>query len=330
MKALAYFKAHTLDQFAIQEMDLPEPEVKPNDVLIHIKATAVNPVDYKIRLSRSATDRRPVVLGWDAAGVIEKVGNKVTDFVVGDEVFYSGDITGTGSYAELQAIDHRLIAKKPKSLSFAAAASLPLTGITAWEALLEKGIQYTNQTYVLIIGAGGGVGSIAIQILKAMTPAIVIGTASRPETSDWIQKLGADYVIDHRLPLLKQLSALNIPEVDVIFGTNYSDHYLADIPQLLRPFGHFCLIDDPESLDIVHFKNKSLSVHWELMAAKTMHGYKPESQGHILSQIAKLVNEGKIKPTLVTTLKGLTAENMKEAHIMLENGTAIGKIVLEI
>ncbi|KYG62390.1 hypothetical protein AZI86_16270 [Bdellovibrio bacteriovorus] len=329
MKALGYKKAHTLADFEISEIQIPVPKLKPHDVLVKVKALAINPVDIKIRQNRNASGEY-VILGWDAAGVIEDLGTDVHGFAKGDEVYYAGDLNRDGSYAEFQAVDHRIIAKKPHSLSFIESAALPLTSLTAWEALLERRFEYTPETKVLVIGGAGGVGSIAVQLLKSETKAKVIATASRPETKAWCEKWGADHVIDHRQNLATELAKLDIKYVDIIFGTTHSADYLTQIPGILKPFGHFVLIDDPKVLDIAAFKSKSLSVHWEFMFAKSSHGYKMETQGHILKTVAHLVDSRKIQSTGNTVLKGLTPGHIRQAHQMIENGTSIGKIVISI
>jgi NADPH:quinone reductase len=330
MKALAYKKAHSLKEFVIKSYDVATPELRPNDVLVKIHAISVNPVDFKIRGSRSGTDANPVILGWDASGVIEKLGSDVKNFSIGDEVYYAGDLMRAGSYAELQAVDSRIIALKPKTLSHVEAVSLPLTSLTAWEALLERGFVYSQKTKILIIGGAGGVGSIATQLLKAKTPATVIATASRPETMEWAKKMGADHIIDHRKPLGEELKKLGIDALDIIFSTTHTENYLSIIPKLLRPFGSLCLIDDPKTLDITQFKVKALSVHWEFMFAKTMNDYHIETQGKILTEIAKLVDNKKIKHTAGLVLEGLNPENIHQAHKTLESNGSIGKIIIKI
>ncbi len=330
MKALGYYTAHTIQNFAIEELEVADPTINPNDLLIRVKAISVNPVDYKIRQSRNAADKHPVILGWDVAGVVEKIGKSVNGFKPGDEVFYAGDVKKDGGNAELQAVDHRIVAKKPSSLSFAQAAALPLTSITAYEAFFPRAIddrQKNNK--VLIIGGAGGVGSIATQILKAMTNSTVIVTASRPDTISWCKKMGADLIVDHTKDLKTQLEQHHINNVDVIFGTTHSAQYLEIIPQLLRPFGHFCLIDDPEKLDIVKFKTKALSVHWEFMFAKTMNDFDISSQGMILEKMNHLVEEKKIVSTANMILKGFSAANLRKSHELLESGKSVGKIVIE-
>lgn len=330
MKALSYVKAHQFSDFAIELKELPRPLLKATDVLVRVRAIAVNPVDFKIRQGRSGTEANPVILGWDASGVIEEIGTEVKGFKAGDEVYYAGDLSRAGSYAELQAVDYRLVGNKPKTLSFAEAAGLPLTTLTAWEALFDRPhVTFDANTQVLIIGGAGGVGSLAIQLLKSKTSAKVIATASRPESIAWVKKMGADHVIDHSKDLREGFKAEGIKEVDLVFGTTHSDLYLKTIPDLLRPFGHFVLIDDPESLDIVSFKRKALSVHWQLMFTKSLSNYRLESQGQILNEMAKLIDSGKVKTTVNTLIKGMTAASIREAHKIQESGKALGKTVIE-
>ncbi len=324
MKAFCYETAHPLEAFNLQLRRLPDPVPGDMELLIDVKAFSLNPVDYKIRRSRNGTPETPVILGWDAAGIVLKTGKNVTGFKEGDAVFYAGDLTRPGSYADRQTVDARLVAKKPENLSFEEAAALPLTSLTAWEALFERGITYTPQTIVLIVGGAGGVGSIAIQLLKAATPATVIATASRPETKDWVKKMGADHVIGRDLE--KELVALGYPEVDVIFATTHTKDYALLYPKILRPFGSLCVIDDPQTLDVVPFKTKAQSLHWELMFAKSMHQFRPESQGHILQKIAHLVQEKRIFSTLTTSLEA-TVEQLQKGHTLLETGTSLGKLV---
>ncbi|WPB81317.1 zinc-binding alcohol dehydrogenase family protein [Archangium violaceum] len=330
MKALAYTKAHPLTDFQIKDMEVPRPALKPHDVLMEVKAFSINPVDFKVRGSRTLPNGEPVILGWDAAGVVVEVGPEAKGFKVGDEVYGAGDLTRSGSYGELYAIDSRIIARKPRSLSFTEAAALPLTALTAWEALIARPeLELGRGSSALVIGGAGGVGSIAIQLLKQKTQAKVIATASRPETIEWCSRMGADATIDHRKDLEKELERIGIKEVDAIFSTTHSDTYAGVFPKILRPFGNLSLIDDPKTLDIVPFKRKSISVHWELMFTKTLLSYRLESQGEILKELAQLVDEGKIKTTANTILKGATAEHLRFAHEMSEQGKGVGKIVIE-
>lgn len=329
MKALGYFKAHDLSEFSIRELDVPDPELKPTDLLVRVKAISVNPVDFKIRSSRNGQQDKPVILGWDAAGIIEKCGSEVTIFKPGDEVYYAGDNTKDGAYAELQSIDHRVVAKKPKNLSFSEAAALPLTTLTAWESLFEQLKIPAEKSEVFIMAGAGGVGSIAIQLLKALTKAHVITTASRPDTVAWTKKMGADLVIDYHDDIPAALQKNNIQSVDAIFSATTTQDYISEYAKILRPFGQICILEGPVPLDINPLKQKSLSVHWEFMFTKTMFNYQMESQGKILKKLAELIEAKKIISTANTYLTGFSAENIQSAHTLLESGKSIGKIVID-
>ncbi|PCI85938.1 MAG: Zn-dependent oxidoreductase [Hyphomicrobiales bacterium] len=329
MKAYAYHHGHELDAFAIEALEVLMPEIGEFDVLVKLKAIGLNPVDYKIRQTRSAEDNVPVILGWDASGRIEKIGNQVKDFKIGDEVFYAGDITRAGSYAEYQAIDSRIIALKPKHISHVEAAALPLTSLTAWEGILDHNINYTADTRVLIIGGAGGVGSMAIQLIKATTDATIITTASRADTIEWCQNLGVDYVINHHQDLAAQLKDIGIDAVDVVFCTTNSERHIDNLAEIIRPFGHVTFIQDNGSLDIASFKFKSITTHWEFMFSKSMFGHDLQSQGDILAKVAQLIDGGKIKSTLNNDLGQISCDSIKQGHSLLESGKSIGKIVLE-
>ena len=323
MQAFFYRQAHEYADFAVELGDQPEPENGSRDLLVRVKAFSFNPVDAKIRRSRSGSS---VILGWDASGIVEQIGSEVVGFVSGDEVFYSGDIQRLGSNAELQTVDHRLVARKPERLSFAETAALPLTMLAAYEALFEHGQTYTKDSKVLIIGGAGGVGSAAIQLLKTLTEATVIVTASRPETRQWCLELGADHVIGREL--VDELEAIGIGELDAVFSTTHTSQYLSLLPSILRPFGSLSLIDAPETLDIVPFRAKSLSIHWESMFTKSSLNYQVATQGKFLSQLAKWIDEGKIRTTLRTLLPA-NLENFERAHSQLESGSGVGKMVME-
>lgn len=330
MQALGYFKSHELPSFSITPLEVPEPHLTPYDLLIEVKAIAVNPIDYKIRMSRSSTAEKPVILGWDASGIVREVGSQVSKFKVGDSVFYAGDLRRDGCYAQLQAVDSRIVGKKPELLSFAEAASLPLTALTAWEALFERYFRYTPQTRVLVIGGAGGVGSMAIQLLRARTESQIIATASREETRHWCLELGAHHVIDHSRDLFQELQKIGMNSVDLVFLTTHAQQHLAKIPELLRPFGHFCLIDDPPTIDLSPFKAKSLTLHWELMFSKTLNNFELETQGEILNKVGDLIASRQIKPTAKRIWQGLTPENIRRAHELLESGRSDGKTVIEL
>ena len=331
MKAISYIDGmdHGF-QNPLVDIEKAMPSLKDRDLLVRIKAISVNPVDTKVRRN-SVVAGNMRILGWDAVGEVIEVGSGVQHFKVGDQVWYAGDLTRDGSNAEYQAVDERIVSLKPQSLSNAEAAALPLTAITAWEMLFDRfNVDLDQSDNILVIGGAGGVGSIAIQLLKAKTNLKVIATASREETKAWVKSLGADYVIDHTEDLNTQIKALGLDAPRYIFSTNQTETYLPQISKLIAPQGKFGLIDDPKSLDIVEFKSKSVSVHWEFMFTRSMFNTTDiEQQSQLLHQVAELVDNHTIKTTLNQTLGKINAKNLKLAHELIETGRAKGKIVLE-
>jgi NADPH2:quinone reductase len=274
------------------------------------------------------------ILGWDATGVVVATGSETSLFKVGDEVFYAGALTRPGTNAQFHVVDERLVGAKPRSLGWAEAAALPLTAVTAWEALFDRldvkkpvsGIKPS----ILIIGGAGGVGSIAIQLARHLTDLEVIATASRPETQAWVRDLGAHHVLDHSKPLDQELAAQGLAAPGFVFCTTNTDQHLAAIIELIAPQGRFCVIDDPATLDIMPFKLKSISVHWELMYTRSLF-QTPDMQAQhtILNEVSRLVDAGALRTTLSETLGTINAANLKTAHALLEAGRAKGKLVLE-
>ena len=331
MKAISYIDGmdHGF-QNPLVDIEKAMPSLKDRDLLVRIKAISVNPVDTKVRRNPVAVGNTRI-LGWDAVGEIVEVGSGVQHFKVGDQVWYAGDLTRDGSNAEYQAVDERIVSLKPQSLSDAEAAALPLTAITAWEMLFDRfNVDLEKFDNILVIGGAGGVGSIAIQLLKAKTNLKVIATASREETKAWVKSLGADYVIDHTEDLNTQIKALGLDAPRYIFSTNQTETYLPQISKLIAPQGKFGLIDDPKLLDIGEFKSKSVSVHWEFMFTRSMFNTTDiEQQSQLLHQVAELVDNHRIKTTLNQTLGKINAKNLKLAHELIETGRAKGKIVLE-
>ncbi|WP_313740663.1 zinc-binding alcohol dehydrogenase family protein [Pseudomonas sp.] len=319
------------DARSLYDHTLPTPTPGARDLLVEIKAIAVNPVDTKVR-ARSTSDQ-PQVLGWDAVGVVRAVGAEVTLFKQGDEVFYAGAIDRPGSYSEYHLVDERIVGHKPRSLDNASAAALPLTSITAWELLFDRlGVQENGGQgqNLLVIGAGGGVGSILVQLARQLTQLTVIGTASRPETQAWVEQLGAHHVIDHSQPFAAQLERLQLGPIDHVISLTHTGNYLPQIVDVLRPQGQLALIDDPEQLDIMPLKRKSLSVHWELMFTRSLYHTDDMIEQHrLLERVSTLIDEGVIKTTLGEHFGTIDANNLKRAHALLESGKAKGKIVLE-
>jgi zinc-binding alcohol dehydrogenase family protein len=335
MRAVAYQQQGTIDRAeSLVDIELPDPAVTGRDLLVEVKAVSVNPVDTKVRSGSGPIRGDWRVLGWDASGVVRAVGPDVNGFKAGDEVFYAGSIGRDGTDAELHLVDERIVGKKPASLDWAEAAALPLTAITAWEALFERLSVRTPVAgaapALLIIGGAGGVGSMAIQLARQVPELIVIATASRPETQAWVGELGAHHVIDHRQPLARQVASIGIGAPAFVFSTTHTDEHIDQIAELIAPQGRFALIDDPKTLDIVPFKRKSVSTHWEFMFTRSMFETADmETQGQILSAIAELLDAGEVRTTLTERLSPINAANLKRAHKALESTTARGKIVVE-
>ena len=332
MKAIGFQQAGpiTADNSLI-EFDTPIPSIGPNDLLVEVRGLSVNPVDVKVRANRPPESGTKII-GYDAAGVVQQVGSNVSRFNVGDEVFYAGDLTRQGTNAELHAVDERIVGKKPQSLSFVDAAALPLTALTAWEILFDSfALQQQGGAgeSLLIIGAAGGVGSILIQLAKQLTGLTVIATASRQETIEWVKKMGADHVINHRQPLAEQIKNLGL-EPRYVTPLTASDEHFEAIIELIKPRGHIALIDDPESLDINIMKQKALSLSWEFMFTRSMFQTSDMIKQHeILNQVSALVDNGAIVSTASNNAGKISVATLKELHAFQESGRAYGKNVLE-
>ena len=295
---------------------------------------SVNPVDFKVRRSTGPTDGEWKVLGWDAAGVVRRVGEGVTLFRPGDEVFYAGAIGRPGTNAELHLVDERIVGRKPRTLAWAEAAALPLTAITAWEALFDR-LDVRRAVpgalnAVLIVGAGGGVGSVAVQLARRLTDLRVIGTASRPETRAWVEELGAHEVVDHAEPIAAGMRARGLDAPAFVFSTTHTEHHFDAIAEVIAPQGRIAFIDELKAFDVMALKRKSVSLHHELMFTRSIFGT-PDmgEQGRLLNEVADLVDAGVLRTTLAEHGGPITAANLKAAHRTLESGTARGKIVLE-
>lgn len=326
MTAIGAFAAESPDA-SLRDITVDVPELRPRDVLVRVLAVSVNPVDVKQRAALQDSEQ-PKVLGYDAAGVVEAVGPEVTTLSVGDEVWYAGDITRPGSNAELQAVDERIVSRKPSSLSFAEAAALPLTTITAWESLFDR-FRLTQESTgdLLVLGAAGGVGSIMIQLAKALTGVRVIATASRDESRAWAQRMGADIVVNHHHLRDETLAA--VPDgVDYLFSPHSADNIDA-YESIVKPFGHITAIDEPEGLELVGLKAKSIAWHWELMFTRAMFET-PDmiEQQRLLARAADLVDQGILRTTLTKTITDFSAAGLAEAHRDVESGRMAGKVVV--
>ncbi|MGJ7901921.1 zinc-binding alcohol dehydrogenase family protein [Lysobacter sp. 1R34A] len=335
MKAVALTRYLPIDDpQSLLDVELPAPSASGHDLLVRVEAVSVNPVDTKVRSPKPQVEAQPRVLGYDAAGVVEAVGDAVTRFKVGDRVYYAGDITRSGSNSELQLVDERIVGAAPKSLSAAEAAALPLTAITAWELLFQR-MPYDSEQgghgkTLLIIAGAGGVGSIAIQIAKR-AGFRVVATASRAETVEWCRRMGADEVVDHRQPLAPQLQALGIEQIDAALNLADTDRYWEVLGELLAPQGHVGLIVEPSGAVKIGdpYKAKCIGIHWEMMFARPRFGTADMiEQGRLLDRVAELIDAGELKGTHTETLGKIDAQTLREAHRRLESGTTIGKLVL--
>ncbi|MEK7883526.1 zinc-binding alcohol dehydrogenase family protein [Methyloversatilis sp. NSM2] len=333
MKAVAFRENLPVErEDCLMDVELARPDARGRDLLVRIEAVAVNPVDTKVRRFHAPpADGGWRVPGWDAAGVVEAVGEQVTRFRPGDRVWYAGDLTRQGSNAQFQAVDERLVGRMPSSLSFAEAAALPLTAITAWELLFDRLQLRDAEGRLLIVGAAGGVGSIMIQLARALTRTTVIATASRSETADWVTQLGAHHVIDHRRPLAEALRDAGIASVTHAASLTHTDHHYPQIVEALAPQGRLGLIDDPaHPLDVLALKRKSLSLHWELMFTRSLYQTDDMAeQGRLLDEVADMIDAGRLRSTLGEHFGVINAANLRRAHALLESGRARGKIVLQ-
>lgn len=315
------------DPRSLVDVEVPVPDLRPHDVLVEVRAVSVNPVDVKVR---AGLDRQPTpkVLGWDAAGVVQARGAQVHDLAVGDEVFYAGDLTRPGSNTALQAVDARLVARKPASLGFAEAAALPLTTITAWESLFDRlRLTEASRGTLVVLAGAGGVGSMMIQLAKVRTGLRVLAGAGKPESREWVLALGADAVVDHH-DLVASVRAVAPEGVDHLFSAHTQGNVEA-FAEVVKPFGQIVGIDDPEGLDLVPLKTRSIAWHWEFMFTRSMFGT-PDlaEQGRLLAQTAALVDAGRVRTTLTTTIEDFSAAGLREAHRLVESGRTVGKVVV--
>jgi len=317
------------DPESLIDVDLPRPSPRGRDLLIEVVAVSVNPVDVKQRAASPA----PLggrILGYDGAGIVRETGSDVGMFEVGDEVYWAGQINRPGSDAQFQLVDERIVGHKPRTIDFADAAALPLTTITAWELLFDRlGLTADSTGHLLVVGATGGVGSMVVQLTRALAPEVtIVATASTPEGANWVLELGADQVVDHRRGLLEQVGSVAPGGIDWIFSS-HTEGQIDTYASILRPFGQIAAIDDPQTLDIVPLKSKSIAFHWEFMFTRPVRKT-PDmvAQHELLDQVATLVDAGRIVSTATTRLAPLDAERLREAHGLVETGHTIGKVVL--
>ncbi|GGN94199.1 zinc-binding alcohol dehydrogenase family protein [Saccharibacillus kuerlensis] len=336
MKAVAlkeYLPIEHQDSLIDVELDRPSPQGR--DLLVRIKAVSLNPVDVKIRAPKARKEEQPRVIGWDAAGIVEAVGEDVTLFRPGDEVYYAGSIKRSGSNAQFQLVDERIVGRKPKNLDWAEAAALPLTTITAWEAIYDrlgvsKNPDHNAGKSILIIGAAGGVGSMATQLAN-LAGLTVVGTASRKESADWALKHGAHHVITHYEDFVPQIKKLGLNAPEYILCLNSTDKHWDNMVEALAPQGIICSIVETEHpIELTMLKDKSGTFVWEFMFTRSMFETKDMiAQHELLDNIAELVEKGQVYTTLTDRLSPFNAANMREAHRRIESGSMIGKLVVE-
>lgn len=337
MKAIGLTRYLPIDNpESLVDIKVSKPIPSGHDILVSVKAISINPVDVKVRAPKDTVEKVPRILGWDASGIVEAIGDEVTLFHVGDEVYYAGDITRPGSYAEYQLVDERIVGFKPTSLSFAQAAALPLTTITAYEALFERlkiirddGDSNSRKT-ILIIGGAGGVGSIGIQLAKAAN-LNVIATASRPETVKWVKDLGANHVIDHHKVLRPQIDSIGLDYVDYVAIFNDTDGHWNTATDLLCPQGAIVsIVENRKPLDQSTMKTKSATFVWEFMFSRSMFQTSDMIEQHkLLTWVSNEIDAGRIRTTLNKVFTPINAANIRKAHAFIETGKTKGKLVLE-
>jgi len=336
MKAVGLYQYLPIEHpNSLVDTEIEKPVPTGKELLIRVEAISVNPVDVKVRAPKERIENELKVLGWDVAGVVEQVGPDTTLFKPGDEVYYAGSIVRPGGNSEFHLVDERIVGLKPSSLDFAEAAALPLTSITAWEGLFDRlGIPVDKALNkgksILIIGAAGGVGSIAVQLAK-YAGLTVIGTASRSESIEWVKEQGADQVINHYNPLLPQLQAVGIDQVEYVFCLNRTEQHWSSMAEVIAPQGKICsIVETDELLDLTLLKNKSATFVWEFMFTRSTYQTADMIEQHkLLNEVARLVGQGIIRTTIAQKLEPINAENLRKAHGLLETGRTVGKIVLQ-
>lgn len=332
MKAIGFKSGGPISrEDALLDVVVADPVLGARDLLVRVHAVSVNPVDAKVRAGARATEE-PTILGYDAAGVVEATGADVTLFAPGDQVFYAGTIKRPGTNAELHAVDERLVGRMPRSLSYTEAAALPLTALTAWELLFDRlrAVQGEGEgRSILVVNGAGGVGSMLVQFARQLTRLRVIATASRPETRARATQMGAHDVIDHHKPLDEELARIGVRSVNLVASLAASERHLPIYPRIIAPQGMLAVIDDVASFDIARLRQKSVTVAWEGVFTRSIYETEDMIEQHrILSEIARLVDDGILRSTIGCDLGAMTADTLKRAHRMIEAGQTVGKIVL--
>ena len=328
MKAMVLMRFGGPEGFEAREV--PDPVARAGEVVVRVAATSVNPVDVKIRRGGGPiAPELPGILGMDVAGVVEAVGEGVSAFRVGDEVYgCAGGLRGIpGALAERMAADVRLLASKPAGLDFRQAAALPLVAITAWEGLYDKA-RVAEGEWVLVYGGTGGVGHVAVQLAKARG-ARVVATASSEEKARMARDLGADEVADYRRESPAEMveSRTGGEGFDVVFDSVGGDNLNRAI-EAAGLGGRVVSIVARQSYDLGPAMSKDLSLHLVLMLVPMIHGRGREHHGEILRGIGDLVAAGRLRPLLDPHRFALA--EAAEAHRLLESGRAVGKVVVDI
>ncbi|VDK14708.1 Zinc-type alcohol dehydrogenase-like protein [Oenococcus sicerae] len=336
MKAIG-FKEHLPieEENSLIEFKLPKPIAKGHDLLVEVSAVSVNPVDIGVRTSGHGILKEPKIIGWDAVGIVDSIGDNVSLFKKGDLVFYAGSFKRSGSDSQYQLVDERIVGHAPKNLIITQTAAMPLTSLTAWEVLFEQleidpqDHKFNREHTILIINGAGGVGSIATQ-LAHWAGLNVIASASRPETIKWVMEHGADQTVNHRKDLIKEVRELGYKYVDYILELNDLDGHWDEMAELIKPSGRIASItENHRPINLRKLTQKRAKFAWEWMYTKSFYET-PDmiSQHQILDQVSELLDQGVIKSTLNEVLSPINVSNLKKAHKLVESNRMIGKIVV--
>jgi zinc-binding alcohol dehydrogenase family protein len=328
---MAILKAIGYDGNAFVAFEKQMPKATGTDLLVEIKAISINPIDSKIKHMVGGSPEKPLILGFDACGVVQSIGEEVSLFKPGDEVYYAGEMSRDGSNANVQLIDERIVGRKPNSLSFAEASAMPLCTITAWESLFDRlGINESDAgKSILLIGAAGGVGSIAIQLAKRVGKLKVIATVSREESKAWCEKMGADVVLEHH-NLSAQFAQKKLDAPDFILCMGVPDDYIQEMIEVIAPQGSICLLANANKLfDLNLLKPKSIHLVWEMMFTRSkFETADMGEQGKILNKLSGLIDDNKISCTVTRQLSPINVANITQAHNVIEAGAMIGKLTI--
>ncbi|MTV82813.1 zinc-binding alcohol dehydrogenase family protein [Secundilactobacillus folii] len=336
MKAIGFTQSLPVsNENSLFEFDEPLPHATDHDLLVRVDGTSINPVDIGVRKSGRGIRKKPKVIGWDAVGQVIEIGEKVSLFKKGDHVFYAGSFKRPGSNSEYQLVDERIVGHAPQKLKNDQIAAMPLTSLTAWEALFEKleldpkNIEQNAGKTILIINGSGGVGSIATQ-LAHIAGLNVIATASREKTVAWVKNLGADKTVNHHEDLVQQVRKLGYHYVDYILELNNINQHWNEMAELIKPNGKIASItENRQPVDLKKLTKKRADFSWEWMYSKSYYGTTDlVTQHNILEKIAKLLDQNQLKSTTTEVLSPITAANLRQAHKMVEKGHMMGKVVI--